>query len=306
MRRLVLPVLALATACVPSYEFAGQGGGDAALDAPPARDAAPDASPAADSTPPPPPLDAGDDAGVDANPPFVSLQDCVLLLHFEEPSWSGAGSLKDSSPAGNHGTPVGAPKTTANGKFGSAVQLDGASYFDIPDSASLHPTTALTMAAWLYPTALMPADAAVAYPGIVSKRADFGVNVEYTMFLWTGDDMWGDFQGNAQQYRFQGAFTFANAAWYHVAMVVDGSLPANARTTFYVNGQVDGPPLAGDPAFAAAPSPPPDLLVGYLNQGNRNPDPLAFFTGRIDEVAIWTRALSAGEIAALARATGPL
>jgi hypothetical protein len=48
-----------------------------------------------------------------------------------------------------------------------------------------------------------------------------------------------------------------------------------------------------------------DLTVGYLPQGAML-DPNGYFTGLIDEVAIWTRALSANEIQSLYKATGPL
>ena len=225
----------------------------------------------------------------------VSLTDCVLLMHMEEASWSGAGSVVDSSGTGNSGSPVGDATTTASGKFGRGALFSGTGYIDVPDSLSLHPTGALTYAAWFYSTGFTSDSL---YPGIISKRVDYANDVAFTMFLWTGNTLWGDLEGS----RFNSSATFVNGQWYHVAIVYDGSIAdSNSRASMYVNGTLD----SVHPAGTALSSHASDLTIGFLPQGGRV-DSTAYFIGRIDEVAIWNRALSAGEIQSLASATGPL
>jgi hypothetical protein len=53
----------------------------------------------------------------------------------------------DDSGNGHDGTCVGAP-TSTTGRWGNAVNLDGASYIDVTDATDLNPTTAITITAW--------------------------------------------------------------------------------------------------------------------------------------------------------------
>ncbi len=226
----------------------------------------------------------------------VSLQDCVLLMHMDEPSWSASTTVIDSSGQGNNGTLVGPAQTVAGGKFGRAAQFGGSGYVTVPDSNSLHPTTALTYAAWIYPTGFTSDSL---YPGIIGKRQAYADDSAFAMFLWTGNALWADIESN----RSSSTGTIPNnLGWYHVAVVYDGTLvDSTKRVSIYINGAFDSASTAG-----TSMSPHVEALdIGYLAQGSYT-DPNAFFVGLIDEVAIWNRALSAAEIAALYSATGPL
>ena len=222
--------------------------------------------------------------GADEGGSVVSLEDCVLLLHMDELTWSGNGSVMDSSGKGNDGTPEGTATTTANGKFGRAALLDGNGWVDVPSSLTLDgPVTQLTYSAWIYPTGLTDGTAS---PGILSKRQGYAENVDYTLFLWTSNEAWVDLQA----FRSNSVTVFTNGAWYHVAVVYDGTqTAAGAGETIYVNGELDSV-HAADPSLAANTQ---DVLIGNLPGGGNN------FIGMIDEVAIWTRALSSGEIKSL-------
>ena len=73
----------------------------------------------------------------------------VLAYGFEETSGTAVG---DSSPAKNNGTAVGGPVSTAAGRFGRALSFDGVNdKVEVPDSASLELTNALTVEAWVQP-----------------------------------------------------------------------------------------------------------------------------------------------------------
>jgi hypothetical protein len=227
----------------------------------------------------------------------VSLDGCILLLHMDETSWSQPGSVKDCSGLGNDGTTVGnniRPVPDA-GRFGGAGQFGGFSYIDVPDNPSLHPTGGLTCAAWIYPTGLTDG---TPFPGIISKRSDFGLNVAFTMFLWTNNDLYADLPLRVSS----DASAFVNYTWYHVAVVFDGTQQPQA--SMYINGAfvVSGPSQDMGPTL---PDSDADLTVGNLSILDKT---IAgpYFLGLIDEVAVWKRALSAAEIRSLYQATGPL
>jgi hypothetical protein len=91
--------------------------------------------------------------------------------------------------------------------------------------------------------------------------------------------------------------TFQNNTWYHVAVVFDGTLPADQRVRVYVNGEIDIIAPESSTSIDAYTS---NLYIGLLPNGG---DP---FVGTIDEVVIWARALSQPEIDSLSSATSPM
>jgi hypothetical protein len=209
----------------------------------------------------------------------------------DEAAWgTDAGAVKDQSGRANDGTAMGTAAPTPAGKFGGAASLDGSGWINVPDSPSLHVSTAVTFAAWIYPTGLTDGSHA---PGIITKRRGLQDNVAFTLFLWTANEAWVDIAST----RFASNSVFANGAWYHVAVVYDGNATdSNTRVRLYVNGTLDKQ-LTADPQI---PLNLEDIHVGDLPEGG------SAFIGKIDEVAIWTRALSPAEVLALATASGPL
>jgi hypothetical protein len=101
---------------------------------------------------------------------------------------------------------------------------------------------------------------------------------------------------NTEDDRFEVGSPLANGRWYHAAFVYEGSRSA---VTVYLNGAAVGAHSESASSITAFPSP---MWVGCLPEGG----PSQGFTGLLDEVAVWHRALSASEVAALANATGPL
>jgi Concanavalin A-like lectin/glucanases superfamily len=81
--------------------------------------------------------------------------------------------------------------------------------------------------------------------------------------------------------------------WHHLAYTIDGSAK---QQVLYVDGiQVASGSTPGPVAYGAQP-----LLLGRGHSGTPTGGvPVSFFHGRIDEAAIYNRALSGAEIASI-------
>jgi hypothetical protein len=230
----------------------------------------------------------GADAGV------VSKDGLVLLLHFDEASWPGPGTVKDASGHGNNATPTGMslPKPTPDGRFGGAAQLDGNGYFTVPDATSLHFSKGITYSAWVFDMG------SAAFRGIFAKRVGDGYSVVFTMFL-QGTTVTADINGK----RFSSSGTTIPNQWNHIAVTFDA---ATGQGWIYINGLQQGF-STGNPSFGVQTA---DLSLGVLPQFDPDSGPyfqsIYAFIGTIDEMAIWDHPLSQMDIGNLATATGPL
>jgi hypothetical protein len=227
----------------------------------------------------------GGDAGA------VSRDGLVLLLHLDEASWPGAGAVTDSSSYRNNGTVMGTVTSTTQGHFGGAASFGGQGFINIPDAPSLDASGALTCTAWIYPTMPMPNGG-----GIVTKRISVSQQVGYTMFLYqlvSSNPITADLQGT----RYYSSTNLDTYKWYHIAVVFDGSQAPSDRVRIYINGSLDSKQMAInttlDPSDAS-------VQVGNLPGGGQG------FVGLIDEVAVWTRALTQIDITNLYTASGAL
>ena len=182
----------------------------------------------------------------------------------------------DASGRGNTGTVTSTTWTTA-GRIGNALVFNGTtSWVTVADSASLDLTTAMTVEAWVFPTVTLPQ-----WVSLVSKEQT-GSLAYFLYARGTGGPAHGVFTGNAEQILYGTTALTANT-WTHVAATYDG-----AQQRLYVNGtQVGSRTQTG----AIAASSLPLRIGGNTPYGN-------FFTGRIDEVRVYNRALTQPEIAA--------
>jgi PKD repeat protein len=87
---------------------------------------------------------------ITASPPLAPSLSLVAAYSFDE----GTGTkVNDTSGNGNHGTISGAQWSNA-GRYGKALVFDGVyDWVTANDAPSLNLTTAMTLAAWVYPTA---------------------------------------------------------------------------------------------------------------------------------------------------------
>jgi hypothetical protein len=225
---------------------------------------------------------------------------CVLALHMDEASWSGAaGVVKDDCGNDNPGTLAGqGGATVAGGVRGRAGSFSGNACINVPDADTLHGTTGLTLSAWILPTKLNHGDDA---NGVISKRTSGNNQNEYSLSVWINDHVWVDLDGETD--RFDGTTTVAENAWAQVTVVYDGARLAAQRARVYVNGTLD---VTRPETSATLTRYPSTLHVGCMPAPTAMPPTQQNFIGQIDEVVIWNRALSDAEIAQWYTNTRPI
>jgi hypothetical protein len=223
--------------------------------------------------------DAHSDSGVDAT---TLTNGCVLMMHMDEPAWTGAAGEVIDSCSTNNGTAIGDLTTVSNGTRGRAGSFTGGGCIQVPDAPNLHLTTALTISAWIYPTG----DPVNSF-GIVSKRIDFANDPSYSLFLWTNNQIFADI--DTEDVRTPAPTVFPSSVWKQTTLVYDASLPQASRVTFYVDGAVD---VVMPEASTSIQEYTTDLAVGCLPLSGIAQQ----FVGELDDVAIWNRPLSADEV----------
>jgi hypothetical protein len=195
---------------------------------------------------------------------------------FEE----GTGTVaKDSSGNGHDGQLLGAPQWVA-GNVGGALKFDGAqSKIDIPYWPEVTPTEGTTMCSWVFPTD-------------TTRSCIVGQFEGYGMALMTGlylkSVIWGsDWVLDT---------TIPQGEWSYIVMTWD---VANKQRKVYLDGQ-----LAGERADSTVPAVRNNLGIGlWIGWPDAWGDDS--FAGLLDEVRLYNRVLTAGQVEDLFRGIAP-
>jgi RHS repeat-associated protein len=219
----------------------------------------------AGSTEPPPP----------PPPPPCTDAAClpVAAYGFEEASGNNA---TDSSGNGLTGTLSG--PTRVDGRFGKSLAFDGDDdLVTVADANQLDLSAAMTLSAWVYPT-----EAQTGWHSIILKERPLGE--AYSLYANTGASTPGTYFTGNSEHDVTGGNLLPVGQWSYLTSTYDGSL-----LKLYVNGALVGSASVTE-AIGASAEP---LRFGgntiWLEES---------FKGRIDEVRIYDRALTAAEIAA--------
>ncbi|MCF7865652.1 MAG: LamG domain-containing protein [Candidatus Pacebacteria bacterium] len=202
----------------------------------------------------------------------------------------------DFSGNGNTGTltnmaaPATATSGWGNGKLGGGLNFDGINdYVDAGNITALHGKTGVTYSAWIYRTG------GVRYDAIISKFDNAnGIDMLLAGDLASVDDIVVRVSTNGGTgYGYTSNNIITANVWHYVVMVYDGTQTGDAnRLKLYVDNVQQSLNFSAGVA-AVTPTVSSNVYIGYYpNTGN-------IFSGKIDEVRIYNRALSATEVTSL-------
>jgi concanavalin A-like lectin/glucanase superfamily protein len=204
-----------------------------------------------------------------------------LVLHYALDEGSGSVAA-DSSGAGNDGTIEGSPAWIA-GVSGSALGFDGSRDYVATGKSLLDSLPEFTIACWLKGNLGLASRS-----GLVGQNdcVEYGVVSSNTIQIWTpgGGSVNLDWPYDA------------DADWHSIVSVGDGT-----SLTIYIDGKpasTGGSPITdhyGTSTF------PVNIGGGGVFDATDN-----WFTGDVDEISIYQRALSAAEVAGLTGRTAPI
>jgi hypothetical protein len=216
--------------------------------------------------------------------------------------WKFDNSTSDASGDGRVATLVGSPSysTTVAGTSytnSHSLLLNGTSqYATVENATSLNLTSALTMSAWIYPTSL----AGGAHDVILAKKGEVdccdGVNYEMALSNTAGELEWYYHRdgGPAGQLLSSGWAPAANT-WNFVSITVNGT------TIKFYGGTLGNVSLRSTQTL-------PEALTNYTTVGGKlyigvyeaDGAFAHYFGGNLDDIRIYSRALSGREITELA------
>ncbi len=188
-------------------------------------------------------------------------------------------NAQDSSGQGHHGDANNAPTYVA-GQTGQGMMFNGSNqYVDLGTWDPSAGTGQLTVALWANWNGLSGL-----YQGLIGKRNIYA-NADMMWQIEANVDAGALGFFRAGSTPDDGDFVLPIGQWTHVAATFDGT-----TATFYINGSATG---SGDFSFGSDTE--ATVVFGACEANGGNP-----FNGALDEVRLYNRALSQGEVASLA------
>ena len=198
----------------------------------------------------------------------------VAAYSFDDVSGS---TVPDASGGGNNGTLNGATPAQA-GRFGAALSFDGVNDFvAVPDAASLDLTDGMTLEAWVKPSALGRSWRTA----LIKEQA---TELSYALYAHTGGyGPSGHAYVRGDDERARATTPVDAGTWTHLAVTYDGS-----RIRLYRDGaQIESRSVGGPIETSSG-----QLRIGGTQLWSE------WFSGLIDEVRVYARALDSAEIQA--------
>ncbi len=202
------------------------------------------------------------------------------------------GNTDDASGFGNHAVSIGAVLTEDRfGSPNSAILVGGTGYLEAADSSSLDITDAFTVSAWFRQDEMIHTFAVL---------AGKGMHTAYSISVYFGDSLvcpdpvaergiQVTIAGNSMRFSDGPFFDCGTGAWRHVAVTVGAANGGMHPISLYVDGSfVETRFMGGLPENNTAP-----LGIGKDGETTNR------FAGAIDDLRLYDRELSAGEVAGL-------
>jgi large repetitive protein len=205
--------------------------------------------------------------------------------------------LNDTTSNNNDLTNYGASAVTTSLPFGGstkAADLEAVqgSYLTAPDSASLSATSNLTLETWIKFESL-PSSGNVMQ--LISKNYDSGNQRSYALGLWNDSGTYKLRFVYSTDGTYQSAndvsttWTPSTGTWYHVASVLDTSVP---NVKFYVNGTQQGSTITSNTGTSIYNS----TALLYVGAVQYSLGDTFYLDGMLDDVRIWNAARTGTQI----------
>lgn len=189
-----------------------------------------------------------------------------------------AGSTLDGAESGMAVPATANSGWNQNGKFGKALSFDGSNdYVSVADNNALSPSSALTLSAWINPTAI-----GANIPVIFSKQTSGGGAGDYYLNI---SSTGGRFLINNTTLAF--TYTFSTSRWYYIVGVYDAS---TTSMKVYINGTQIATTSSAPASMTNTTAP---LYIGT------DPNSITStysFNGLIDEAKIFSSALTSAQV----------
>jgi hypothetical protein len=168
----------------------------------------------------------------------------------------------------------------------NCLTLNGAEYVEVPDSEVLSLTTSATWELWMNQSVIDLKQA------VISK--DTSTTNLISFYTWDDGNFYFDIRDGSTQY---GYFNYSTAisadAWHHLTVVFDGSLSGNAnRLKVYVDSVQQTLTFSGTMP-STLPTVASPQMIGNMNSSWTT---TGLFNGKIDDVRIYSDALSSDEV----------
>jgi hypothetical protein len=193
----------------------------------------------------------------------------VASYSFNEGS---GGTVNDSSGNGNTGSINGARWT--QGKYGNALEFAPSSWVTVADSNTLDLSTGMTIEAWVFPTVTK-----TDWATLVIKERPAGL--AYALYGSSPQNQPGAYMFTTSDQGLAGPSALPLNTWTHVAATYDGT-----TLRIFINGTEAASTFASGNIIVSG---------GALRMGGNNVWG-EYFTGRIDEIRIYNRALTQAQI----------
>jgi len=191
------------------------------------------------------------------------------------------GDALDSSTYANHGTLVNSPTNAVdrNGTLGGALGFGGTTRITIPNAAQIDAQNEVAIAFWV-----LPQSTTQGY--VLSRNTNSAATTQYGVLLGSAANNVFFYLNGANR----AAATAPASEWRHIVCVRDNT----GAVSVYTNAG-----LAASATYTNALLSAPNVNIGARSSAADNSASAANFTGYLDDVLIFNRALTPAEITQL-------
>lgn len=204
-------------------------------------------------------------------------------------------TIADSSGNGNNGTATNGPTLNQEGKFNKAVSFDGVNDYVDFNTALTNRTADVSLSTWVNIPSISDRGAFIKVGGTLNDQHNNDANSGYSLGVGNGNF---EIYGNSLIGLYEGRRWITPAinigiGWHMVSMIIDSS----GYPIFYLDGVQKTSAISGLTPL----EPQNNTYIGGYQYGANS----RYFKGSLDDVRVYNRALSAGEIQQLYAGSKP-